>query len=86
MRLSRSCPDLNAYRFVDPDEIRATYVLTKTRVPAHSRFNKMLRLAARLGGFLARKGDGEFGAQKIWKGLINLHFCRKNYAPIYPIY
>ena len=31
--------------------------------------NAVLRLVARLGGFLARKGDGEPGAQTIWLGL-----------------
>lgn len=29
----------------------------------------MLRLVAQLGGFLARKGDGESGAKTIWLGL-----------------
>lgn len=32
-----------------------------------------LRLIARLGGFLARKGDGEPGAKTIWKGMAHLH-------------
>ena len=31
-----------------------------------------VRLVARLGGFLARKGDGEPGVKTIWRGLIRL--------------
>nr|CUV64233.1 protein of unknown function [Ralstonia solanacearum] len=33
------------------------------------KLNEVLRLVARLGGFLARKGDGEPGAKTIWEGL-----------------
>jgi hypothetical protein len=32
----------------------------------------MLRLIARRGGFLARKSDGERGAETIWKGLTHV--------------
>jgi hypothetical protein len=31
--------------------------------------NEVVRLIARLGGFLARKGDGEAGVKTIWQGL-----------------
>jgi hypothetical protein len=31
MRLCRTFPDLDAHLFFDPDEIRAAYLLTKTR-------------------------------------------------------
>ncbi len=31
--------------------------------------NEVLRLVAKLGGFLARKGDGEPGVKTIWLGL-----------------
>jgi Transposase Tn5 dimerisation domain/Transposase DNA-binding len=75
MRLGRTCPDLDAHLFFDPDEIRAAYLLTKTRAPAQSRLNEVLRLIARLGGFLARKGDGEPGAQTIWKGLTTVRIA-----------
>jgi hypothetical protein len=70
MRLGRTCPDLDAALFFDPDEIRGAYLLTKERVPDRPpRLNEVLRLIARLGGFLARKGDGEPGAKAIWTGL-----------------
>ncbi len=32
----------------------------------------MLRMVAELGGFLGRKGDGEPGAQTLWRGLQRL--------------
>jgi hypothetical protein len=37
------------------------------------KLNEVLRLIARRGGFLARKSDGEPGAETIWKGLT--HVC-----------
>lgn len=37
----------------------------------------MLRLIARLGGFLGRKGDGEPGAKAIWLGLNEVHVAAK---------
>jgi hypothetical protein len=73
MRLGRTCPDLDAHLFPDPDEIRAACLLTKTRAPAQPKRNEVLRLIARLGGFLGRKGDGEPGARTIWLGLREVH-------------
>ena len=75
MRLGRSCPDLDAHPFFDPDEIRAAHLLTKTRMPVQPKLNEVLRLVARLGGFLAREGDGEPGAETIWKGLSKVHIA-----------
>ena len=69
MRLGRTCPDLDAALFFDPDEIRGAYLLTKTKQPPTSRLNDLLRLIARLGGFLGRKSDGHPGAKTIWTGL-----------------
>jgi hypothetical protein len=75
MRLGRTCPDLDAHLCFDPDEIRAAYLLTKTRTPAQPRLNEVLRLVARLGGFLGRKSDGEPGAETIWKGLTTVRIA-----------
>ena len=70
MRAGRTCPDLPAELFFDPDEIRGAYFLTKTKQPKQQpRLNEVLRLIATLGGFLARKGDGEPGVNTIWLGL-----------------
>lgn len=70
MRAGRTCPDLPAELFFDPDEIRGAYLLTKKKQPQQPpRLNEVLRLIATLGGFLARKGDGEPGVNTIWLGL-----------------
>lgn len=42
----------------------------KKRMPkGKPKLNEVLRLVAQLGGFLARKGDGEPGAKTIWESL-----------------
>ena len=70
MRLGRTCPDLPASLMFDPDEIKAAYVLTQKPVPVvPPRLNEVVRRVAMLGGFLARKGDGEPGVKTIWIGL-----------------
>ncbi|WP_338844729.1 IS4 family transposase [Massilia sp. W12] len=69
MRKGRTCPDLDATLFFDPDEIRAAYLLNKKKAPAMPGLNEVLRMVARVGGFLARKHDGEPGVKTIWRGL-----------------
>jgi len=44
-----------------------------TKLPAEApTLREAVRLVARLGGFLARAGDGEPGVKTIWRGLIRL--------------
>jgi hypothetical protein len=70
MRLGRTCPDLPASLMFDADEIKAAFVLTKKALPiTPPRLNEVVRRVAMLGGFLARKGDGEPGVKTIWLGL-----------------
>ena len=69
MRMGRTCPDLDANLFFDPDEIRAAYLLNQALAPPAPRLNEVLRMIARIGGFLARKSDGEPGVKTIWEGL-----------------
>lgn len=73
MRMGRTCPDLGGSLFFDPDEIRAAYLLNKKLAPAAPSLNDVVRMIARVGGFLARKGDGEPGAKTIWEGLRDVH-------------
>jgi hypothetical protein len=77
MRLGRTCPDLDAELFFDPDEIQAAYLLRDKVPPARPRLNEVLRQIACLGGFLARKGDGEPGVKTIWLGLKDVHVAVK---------
>lgn len=72
MRMARTCPDQDAGLFFDPEEIQAAYLLNKQLAPPAPRLNAVLRLIARAGGFLARKGDGEPGAKTIWEELRDL--------------
>jgi len=70
MRLGRSCPDLDAALLFSADEWQAAYILNRKKVPKKPpRLNDVIRLTAILGGFLARKGDGEPGVKTIWLGL-----------------
>ena len=70
MRLVRSCPALPASLRFDPDEIRAAHVLTNKPMPKElPSLNDRVRRVAMLGGFLARKDDGEPGVKTLWTGL-----------------
>lgn len=77
MRLGRTCPDLDAKLFFDPDEIQAAYLLRNKVPPEKPRLNDVVRQIACLGGFLARKGDGEPGVKTIWLGLKDVHVAVK---------
>ena len=70
MRLGRSLPELPADLLFETDEWQAAYILNKKPVPKTvPRLNSVVRLIARMGGFLCRKGDGEPGAKTLWLGL-----------------
>lgn len=74
MRKGRTCPELDAALFFDPDEIRGAHLLAKLKMPAKPpTLNEVVRLIAQIGGFLGRKGDGELGVKTIWKGLDQVH-------------
>ena len=74
MRKGRTCPDLDARLFFDPDEIRGAHLLTKKKMPVTPpTVNEVVRLIAQVGGFLGRKSDGEPGAKTIWRGLDQVH-------------
>ena len=70
MRLGRTCPEMDAALLFDSDEWRAAYILNKQKPPQMPpTLNQVVRLVARLGGFLARKGDGEPGVKTVWLGM-----------------
>ena len=86
MRLGRTCPDLPAELFFDPDEWKGAYVLSKKPVPKKPpKLNEVIRTIATLGGFLGRKSDGEPGMKTLWLGLqrvmdfaTGMRFVREN--------
>lgn len=70
MRLGRTLPDLDAGLLFETEEWQAAYILAKKPLPKEPpRLNEVIRLIARLGGFLGRKCDGEPGVKAIWLGL-----------------
>ena len=76
MRLGRNCPELPADLIFDPLEWKSSYLLGKKKLPdGIPSINDVLRNLAMLGGFLARKSDGEPGAKSIWKGFQRIQDC-----------
>jgi hypothetical protein len=70
MRLGRTCPDLPAETFFEPDEWKAACVLRKKPIPTMPpTLNQVIRWVATPGGFLGRKSDGEPGVKALWLGL-----------------
>ncbi|WP_345891002.1 IS4 family transposase [Burkholderia sp. Ax-1724] len=70
MRKGRTCPDLDATLFFDPDEIRGAHLLAKKKMPATTpTVNEVVRLIAQIGERPGRKSDGDPGAKTIRRGL-----------------
>lgn len=70
MRLGRSLPELPADLLFEHDEWQAAYILNKKPLPKTVlQLNSVVRLIARLGGFLCRKGAGEPGAKTLRLGM-----------------
>ena len=70
MRLGRQLPELPAELFFEEIEWQAAFILNRKKPPAKPpSLNTVVRLIAQLGGFLARKHDGEPGVKTIGLGL-----------------
>ena len=81
MRFSRTCPDLPADWFFHEEEWHAAYLLNQKKPPADvPTVNQVLRLVAMLGGFLARKGDGERRVKTSCLGLQRVMDCAVGYS------
>jgi len=73
VRLGRIHPQLPADLFFAEVEWTGAYVLNKKKPPKQPPpVRDVVRLIAQLGGFLARKGDGEPGVKSLWLGMIRL--------------
>lgn len=73
---ARYNPDSPCDKVLEADEWQALYCCShKTSVPSVTppSLHEAVVMIARLGGFLARKGDGEPGVKTIWRGLRRLH-------------
>jgi hypothetical protein len=69
--LGRTVPELSCEAVFAPEEWKAVYLVTqRKKPPGHPpSLGEILVLVARLGGYLARKGDGPPGPKAIWVGL-----------------
>ena len=73
MRLGRVQPDLPASAVFDQTEWQAAWLLAEKPPPKKMpSVRDVVRRIAMLGGFLARKGDGEPGVKTLWQGFARL--------------
>ena len=75
-KLGREVPDLPCTIVFDEYEWKALYYfVNKTQqLPDQApTLQEAIRMVAKLGGFLGRKGDGQPGSITFWRGLIRLH-------------
>lgn len=76
MRLGRACPDWDAELLLSREEWQAAWILARKPVPQQTpTLREAVRMIARQGGFLGRKGDGEPGVKAIWNGLQKIAAC-----------
>ena len=74
-KLGRETPDVPCSVYFEEAEWKAlTTFVTKKPIPDNKppTLREAIRMVAILGGFLARKGDGEPGTQTLWLGLQRL--------------
>jgi hypothetical protein len=75
--LSRAYPELRGEVAFEPQEWQTLSLRQDRRHPPQESppLREIVRCLARLGDFLARRGDGEPGVQTIWQGYQRLHDC-----------
>lgn len=81
MYLSREMPELPGEMFFDEDEWQVLYKSahrTKRLPDKNPTLKELVFCLAKLGGFAARKSDGEPGLKVIWQGLIKLFIILEN--------
>ena len=72
-RLGRTQPDLPASAVFEQTEWQAAWLLAEKPPPRKTpTLREVIRRIAMLGGFLARKGDGEPGVKTLWQGYTRL--------------
>jgi hypothetical protein len=74
-KLGRETPDVPCTVFFEEAEWKALMAyVTQNPNPPHKppTLREAMRMVATLGGFLARKGDGEPGTKSLWLGLQRL--------------
>lgn len=78
--VGRKVPDLPASVLFDEDEWKALYCfVNSTPNTPEPRLQEVVEKIAKLGGFLARKSDGEPGMKALWVGLSRLFDIARTY-------
>ncbi len=70
--LARNAPEISAKKFINPLKVDVLLKYQNIKTNDITIYN-YYREVAKIGGFLARKSDGEPGWQSIWSGEIKLH-------------
>jgi hypothetical protein len=72
--LAREQPEAPCNQVLSDEEWQTIYIMQKEKPPPKKppTLREITRMLAMLGGFLARKGDGEPGTKSIWIGYANL--------------
>lgn len=74
IKLGRETPDLPCTVIFSEDEWKVLCLAVRRQSPPAlpPSLRDAIRMTAKFGGFLGRKGDGEPGALSLWKGLVRL--------------
>lgn len=74
MTLGRDVPELPCEVIFDREEWQAAWIVSQKKPlpPNPPTLGDMILIVARFGGFLARKNDGNPGAEALWRGLQRL--------------
>ena len=74
VRQGRETPQVPCDVFFEEDEWKVLYAVVRQEAPPDTAptLREAVRMTAKLGGFLGRKGDGEPGTTTLWRGLVRL--------------
>ncbi|EKD98372.1 MAG: hypothetical protein ACD_23C00469G0001 [uncultured bacterium] len=87
VKLGRTHPDLDAALLFTDAEWKGAFILAKKPVPKiNPTIRDVVRQIAMLGGFLARKCDGEPGVKTLWLGMQRLRDFVEGMAHMRAIY
>jgi hypothetical protein len=85
-RLGRSCPEMSCEAVFEPAEWKSVWTIVRRESPPAKPppLGEMVRMVARLGGFVNRKKTDQPGPQTIWIGMQRMHdfaTCWEQFGP-----
>ncbi|MGB5832283.1 MAG: IS4 family transposase [Thiohalocapsa sp.] len=78
--LGRECPDLSASVLFSDLEIEVLQAFAQKNFPPPAQLGDAVRLVARIGGDLDRRGDPPPGQQLMWRGLTQLRLLCEGFS------